>query len=47
MLDEIIFDNLQLISKSLDLIDERFSKISQPEDFVSSDYGILVPQLSG
>jgi len=42
MLDEMIFDNLQLISKSLDLIVERFSTINQPDDFVFSDHGMLV-----
>ena len=42
MHDEVIFENLKLISGSLDLINERFSKINQPNDFVSNDNGILV-----
>ena len=42
MPDEIIFENLQLISKSLDLITKRFLEINQPDDFVSNATGILV-----
>ena len=42
MPDEVIFENLQLIAESLDLITKRFSKIKQPDDFVSNDSGILV-----
>jgi len=42
MPDEIIFENLQLISESLDLITKRFLNIKQPGDFVSNDNGILV-----
>ena len=42
MSDKIIFENLQLISESLDLIKKRFSKINRPDDFVANDSGILV-----
>ncbi|MBT7259862.1 MAG: DUF86 domain-containing protein [Desulfobacula sp.] len=42
MSDKVIFENLQLISESLDLITKRFSKIKQPDDFVVNDSGILV-----
>ena len=42
MHDEVIFENLKLISESLDLITKRFSKINQPDDFVANDSGILV-----
>ncbi len=42
MPNEVIFENLQLISKSLNLITKRFSKIKQPDDFVSNDSSILV-----
>lgn len=37
MLDEIIVENLQLISESLDLINKRFSNINLPDDFVLDD----------
>lgn len=42
MPDEIIFENLQLISDSIDLIVERFSKIKYPDDLVSNEGGVLL-----
>ncbi len=42
MLDDIIWENLQLISESLDLINNRFEKISKPEDFVLHESGVLI-----
>lgn len=42
MPDEIIIENLLLISESLDLINKRFLIISQPDDFVLDDSGIMV-----
>ena len=42
MFDDVIFENLQLISESLDLINDRFSKINQPDDFVSNENGVLI-----
>lgn len=42
MFDDVIFENLQLISESLDLIHDRFSKINQPDDFVSNENGVLI-----
>ena len=42
MPDEIISENLQLIYESLDLINKRFANISQPDDFVLDDSGVIV-----
>lgn len=42
MLDEITVENLQLISESLDLINKRFSNITQPDDFVLDDSGVMI-----
>lgn len=42
MPDEIILENLQLISESLDLINKRFSNINQPDDFVLDDNGVMI-----
>jgi len=42
MFDDVIFENLQLISESLDLINDRFLKINQPDDFVSNENGVLI-----
>ena len=42
MPDEIILENLHLILESLELIDTRFSKINNPDDFVSNDNGVLI-----
>lgn len=42
MRDDIILENLQLISASLDLISKRFSKICHPDDFVSDESGVLI-----
>jgi len=42
MPDEIIFENLQLIAKSINLISERFSKIKHPDYFVSNESGVLI-----
>jgi uncharacterized protein with HEPN domain len=42
MPDEIIFENLQLISESIDLIVERFSKVKHPDDFVLNESGVLI-----
>ncbi len=42
MSDGIIQENLQLILESLDLIENRFSRIASPDDLVGSEYGVLV-----
>lgn len=42
MPDEIIMENLRLISESLDLIDTRFQKIKHPDDFVSNESGVII-----
>ncbi len=42
MLDEIIAENLRLISESLDLVANRFSKIKHPDEFVSNEDGVLI-----
>ncbi|MFH1156917.1 MAG: toxin-antitoxin system antitoxin subunit, partial [Pseudomonadota bacterium] len=42
MRDEIIAENLQLISESLDLIARRFANISQPDDLVLDDNGVTI-----
>lgn len=42
MPDEIISENLLLISESLDLINKRFASITQPDDFVLSDSGVII-----
>ncbi len=42
MHDEIILENLQLISESLDLINKRFSNIHHPDDFVLDENGVLI-----
>ena len=42
MPDNIIFENLKLILESLDLVNERFSKINHPDDFVSNENGVLI-----
>lgn len=42
MFDDVIFENLQLISESLDLVNDRFLKINQPDDFVSDESGVLI-----
>ncbi|MFO7752726.1 MAG: DUF86 domain-containing protein [Desulfobacteraceae bacterium] len=42
MPDEIIMDNLRLISESLDPIDARFQKITYPDDFVSNESGVII-----
>ena len=42
MPEEVIIENLHLISESLDLITKRFSNIKKPGDFVSNDNGILI-----
>ena len=42
MFDDVIFENLQLISESLDLINDRFLKINQPDDFVLDESGVLI-----
>ena len=39
MSDEIIHENLLLISESLDVINKRFSSINTPDDLVMDDYG--------
>lgn len=41
MPDEIIAENIRLISESIDLVIKRFSKINQPDDLVSND-GVLI-----
>ncbi len=40
--DGIIQENLHLILESLDLIENRFSRIASPDDLVGSEYGVLV-----
>ena len=42
MLDDIIRDNLQVISESIVLIESRFSKINSADDLVSSEDGVLI-----
>jgi len=42
MPDEIILENLRLISESLELIDARFRKITHPDDFVSNENGVII-----
>lgn len=42
MPDEIIVENLLLISESLDLVDKRFSRVTQPDDFLSNENGVLI-----
>jgi len=42
MSDEAILEYLHLISESLDLINDRFSEINQPDDFVLNDSGVLI-----
>ena len=42
MPDEIISENLLLISESLDLINTRFVNITQPDDFVLDDNGVVI-----
>ena len=42
MLNDVIIDNLQIIMESIVLIEDRFSKINNADDLVSSDSGILI-----
>jgi uncharacterized protein with HEPN domain len=42
MPDEIILENLRLISESLELINARFQKITHPDDFVSNENGVII-----
>jgi uncharacterized protein with HEPN domain len=42
MSDEIIHENLLLISESLDVINKRFSNINTPDDLVMDDYGVTI-----
>ena len=42
MPDEIILENLRLISESLELINARFQKIKHPDDFVSNESGVII-----
>ena len=42
MPDEIIFENLFLISESVELILKRFEAIRQPDDFVLDDNGVTI-----
>jgi len=42
MSDGIIYENLLLISESLDVINKRFSSINQPDDLVMDDYGVTI-----
>ena len=42
MLDDIISENLMLISESLDFINKRFANISQSDDLVSDDSGVII-----
>jgi len=42
MSDEIISENLLLISESLNLINKRFVNINQPDDLVLDDSGVII-----
>lgn len=42
MLNDVIIDNLQIIMESIVLIEDRFSKINNADDLVSSDSAILI-----
>jgi len=42
MPDEIIIENIHLISESLDLVIKRFLKINHPDDLVSNENGVLI-----
>lgn len=42
MLDQEIADCLDLMLESIDLIENRFSKIRSPEDFVQSTEGVIL-----
>jgi len=44
---EIIKENILITIESIDLIEERFSKISQPEDMISSNNGVLILDIRG
>lgn len=42
MPDEIISENLSLISESIELILKRFTNIRKPDDFVLDDNGVTI-----
>lgn len=42
MHNPILSDNLKIILESIDLIEERFSKINLADDFVTSSEGVLL-----
>jgi len=42
MHDGIIYENLFLISESLDVINKRFSSINHPDDLVMDDHGTTI-----
>ena len=42
MLNSLVSDNLQIILESIILIEERFSKVDAPEQFVISHDGLLL-----
>ncbi|MDY0219801.1 MAG: DUF86 domain-containing protein [Desulfobacterium sp.] len=42
MPEEILLENLNLISEAIDVITKRFSGINAPDDLVSSEYGVLI-----
>lgn len=42
MSDEILLENLNLISESIDVVTKRFSEINTSDDLVSSEYGVLI-----
>ncbi len=42
MPDEIIAENIRLISESIDLVVKRFSTINHPDDLVSNENGVLI-----
>jgi uncharacterized protein with HEPN domain len=42
MPDEIIIENIENILESIILLEERFSKIKNENDFVDSSYGVLL-----
>ncbi len=42
MHEEILLENLNLISESIDVVTKRFSEINAPDDLVLNEYGVLI-----
>ena len=42
MCDPVLRDNLQIILESIELVEERFSKINQADEFVTGPEGVLL-----